>query len=141
MNAIRPVRLIAGLTGLAIVASPWPAAFAQSDTKSPTRAEVKEETRAANKSRELMPAGEGSPPVAKKPAPSTKTREERKAETMQARKEGQLQPGGQATYKASISQSSAKSTKARTDVKAETVQAGKEGKLMPAGEVIDPARK
>lgn len=141
MNAIKPIRLVSGLTGLAIAVAVWPAAHAQTETKPPTRAEVKEQTRAANKSGELMHAGEVLPADKSASAPSTKTREQRKSETMQARKEGQLVPGGQATYKSSMSQSNVKSTKARADVKTETQQAAKEKKLMPAGEVIDPAKK
>jgi hypothetical protein len=140
MKTIHPNRLIAGVAALAVGAL-WPVAFAQTETKAPTREEVKQETRAANKARKLMPAGEATP--VEKAAPSTKTRAERKAETMQARKEGKLVPGGEATYKSSMSQRDATkgSTKTRAERKAETAQAAKEKKLIPAGEVADPAKK
>jgi hypothetical protein len=141
MKAINPARLVAGFAGLAIAAALAPAAFAQTDTKPTSRAEVKEETRAANKAGKLMPAGEATP--AEKPASSAKTRAERKGETMQARKEGKLLTGGEATYKSSMSQRDAAkgSTKTRAERKAETKEAAKEKKLIPAGEAGEPAKK
>ena len=72
-----------------------PLAWAQSDaTSPPTRADVKAEARAANKARQLQPAGEGPSTDAAQKSASTKTKAERKAETLQARKEGKLPPAG-----------------------------------------------
>jgi hypothetical protein len=141
MTSIDPARLVAALAGLTIAAALTPAALAQTDTQPKSRAEVKEQTRAANKAGQLMPAGEVTP--ADKPASSTKTRAERKAETLEARKKGQLKPAGQATYDTNMSQRDATkgSTKTRAERKAETKQAAKDKKLIPAGEVADPAKK
>jgi hypothetical protein len=109
-------------------------ALAQSE--SPTRAEVKAETRAANKARQLQAAGEGpiSDPAAK--APSTKTKVERKAETLPARKEGKLSPAGIAgQLKTDKAIATARSTKTKEDRKAETRAAARAHQLAPAGEV------
>ena len=62
------------------------ASFAQASAPA-SRAEVKSETMAAEKAGKLTPAGEGSAPVEKSNAKSTKTRAERKAETQEARKD------------------------------------------------------
>ena len=68
-------------------------AFAQAS--SPTRAEVKAETKAAEKSGALTPAGEG--PVVGQPGRSSETtRAARKAKTKAEAKAGQLTPAGQA---------------------------------------------
>ena len=66
-----------------------------------SRADVKAETRALEKSGQLTPAGEGSPASADANFKSTKTRSERKAETVLAAKHHELQPAGPAgSYKA-----------------------------------------
>ena len=57
------------------------AAFAQASAP-PSRADVKAETKAAEKAGKLTPAGEGTAPAEAPGAKSTKTRAERKAETM-----------------------------------------------------------
>ena len=108
-------------------------AFAQAS--SPTRAEVKAETRAAEKSGKLTPAGEATP---KSPAPaatSTKTRAERKAETKMARDAGALRPAGEAPDLKAEKEEKARATgKDRAVRKAETKAAVKAGETTPAGE-------
>jgi len=95
-------------------------AFAQEKS----RAEVKEETKAANKSGEITT---GDMP-AKTPKPkSTKARSDVKAETAAAEKSGQIATGDLPAKTAKP-----KSTANRADVKAETKAATKEG--IPAGE-------
>jgi hypothetical protein len=109
------------------------AAFAQASAPL-SRAEVKAETRAAEKAGQLTPAGEGSAPVTKSAATGPKiTREQRKADTLQARKEGTLQPAG-VTQKTDDAIRKQKSTKTRAERKAETMEARKKGELVPAGE-------
>ena len=100
-----------------------------------SRADVKAETRAAEKSGQLTPAGEG--PM--QPAPgkaSTMTREQRKAATTEARKKGELFPAGPAgqTQAMDAADASKKSTKTPAERKAETAEARKKGELVPAGE-------
>ncbi|MBL8318735.1 MAG: DUF4148 domain-containing protein [Burkholderiaceae bacterium] len=97
-------------------------AFAQDKS----RAEVKEETKAAVKAGQTK-AGEGSPtaPAAK----SEKARADVKAETKTAVKAGETKAGeGKPAEKAP------KGEKARADVKADTKKAVKEGTTLPAGE-------
>lgn len=139
MNAIPTARLLAGMAGIAVAAALWPAAYAQTDSKPTSRAEVKEQTRAANKSGQMTPAGEAT--EKQKPPVSTKTKEQRKAETREANRGGGLGSPGQALYKSNMSQQTAgaNSTKTKADRKAETQQAKKEGKMMPAGEA--PAKQ
>jgi len=79
-----------------IAAAAMSTAVAQDNTPPASRAEVKAETRAAEKAGRLTPAGEGAAPTEKVTTKSTKTRAQRKAETMQARKSGDLAPAGEA---------------------------------------------
>lgn len=109
------------------------ASFAQASAPA-SRAEVKSETRAAEKAGKLTPAGEGSAPVEKSNAKSTKTRAERKAETQEARKDKKLTPAGQATTPAAVAAPATGPAAARSDVKAETKAAVKAGTTIPAGE-------
>lgn len=141
MTRAMTARLLASVSLLATTLALAPAAWAQSDNQPASRATVKEQTRDAKKSGQLMPAGEAMP--AEKPASSTKTRAQRKAETMEARKKGQLKPGGQSLHDANMSQrdSVKGSTKTRAERKAETRDAAKQKKLMPAGEAADPGKK
>jgi hypothetical protein len=136
MYTIHTTRLLVGMAGLACAAAFGPVAFAQTDSTPASRTEVKQETRAANKSGQLLPAGEVNAADKQKPAASTKTRAQRKAETLEAAKKGDLQSPGQSLYKTHMSQQKAmaNSTKTRAERKAETRQAAKEGKLPPAGE-------
>ena len=69
-------------------------ALAQDAASSPTRADVKAETKAAGKAGKLTPAGEG-PTAAAPAASSTKTRAERKAATKADAKAGKLTPAGE----------------------------------------------
>jgi len=119
-----------------------PMAWAQSDaTTSPSRADVKAETRAANKARQLQPAGEGPGTDSAAKAPSTKTKAERKAETLQARKEGKLSPAGIAgQLKTEKAINSAPSTRTKAERKAETRDAAKAHQLAPAGETAEPKK-
>ncbi|MEP6739596.1 MAG: DUF4148 domain-containing protein [Caldimonas sp.] len=109
-------------------------AFAQAS--SPTRAEVKAETKAAEKSGKLTPAGEGPGAMGAAPSTSsTKTRAERKAETRAAAKTGGLAPAGEgADMKADKAAAASKTTTDRAMRKAETASAAKARALTPAGE-------
>jgi hypothetical protein len=99
-----------------------------------SRAEVKAETKAAEKSGKLTPAGEAPAPVVNSTGVGpTTTRAERKAATLKARKEGTLQPAGP-TQKADVAIQKAPPTTTRAARKAATVEARKEGTLVPAGE-------
>jgi hypothetical protein len=110
--------------------------LAQSDSTPTSRADVKAQTRAANKAGELYRGGEA--PLPEKRFEPSKTRVERKAETITARKRGELVPPGEATYKAQLPMP-VRSDKTRADRKAETLKAAKEGTLSPSGEAEDPA--
>ena len=101
----------------------------------PTRAEVKAQTRAAQKAHQLVPPGEGSLP--ERPFKPQKTRGDRKAETKIARQNGQLLPAGEIEPKAPPFHSE----KTRAQRKAETRQAAKAGQLIPAGETLEPGAK
>jgi hypothetical protein len=116
-------------------------AMAQASAPPVSRAAVKAETRAAEKSGQLTPAGEDSPGAKVPDTKSTKTRAERKAETLLARKAGTLKPAGPGGTLADRTPSTAKSAKTRTERKAETLQAAKEGKLVPAGEGPETPKK
>ena len=114
-------------------------ALALAQASSPTRAEVKAQTKQAVKDRATTPAGEGIPDETKAPdTKSTKTRAERKAQTMEDRKEGQLAPAG--TRPDYPKGSKSKGDKTRAERKAETRDARKEGKLTPAGEAPTPGK-
>jgi hypothetical protein len=112
-------------------------AFAE--TEQPlTRAEVKSETKALEKSGKLTPAGEGSPVGADAHFTPTKTRSERKAETRLAEKNHELTPAGSAgLYKADAALRAQPTTRSRTERKAETKVAQKNRQLTPAGEGPD----
>jgi Domain of unknown function (DUF4148) len=123
---------------LTVVAAVAAAMFAQASfaqASSPSRADVKAETKAAEKSGQLTPAGEGSAPVAKSTAKSTTPRSTVKAETKAAEKAGQLTPAGEGA--APVDKSPMKSTKTRAERKAETRAAAKGKQLTPAGEGPD----
>jgi len=111
------------------------AALAQDNPAPASRAEIKAETKAAEKAGTLTPAGEGTAPTEKMTTRSTKTRAQRKAETLQARKSGDLMPAGDAEdLKADKAARSTTSTKTRAQRKAEERADAKAGKLIPAGE-------
>ena len=124
MNATHNTRLLAVIAFAAVLA---PVAYAASDTPPVSRAEVKEQTRAANKAGEMLPA-------------PTKTRAQRKAETLEANRNGALGDYGPNTYRTqniAPREALAKSTKTRAEGKAETMQAAKDRKMMPPGEAIE----
>jgi hypothetical protein len=137
MNSIHTTRLFAGMAGLAFAAAVGFPAYAQTDSQPASRAEVKEQTRAANKAGQ-MPAGEEDASKQQMPStPSTKTREQRMAETREANRNGGLGSPGQSLYKAnntSQRDALAKSTKTKAEGKSETMAAVKDKKMMPAGE-------
>src|SRR5689334_20691103 len=87
---------------LTVVAAAALAVFAQgafAQASSPSRADVKAETKAAEKSGKLAPAGEAADLKAEKAdksAKSTKTRDERKAQARADQKSGQMAPTGEA---------------------------------------------
>lgn len=123
--------LVAALAAVATFC--WQSAMAQASAPL-SRAQVKVETRAAEKAGQLTPAGQGGAPMAKASEPGpAKTRAQRKAETLEARKAGTLAPAGP-TQKADIADQARKSTKSRGERKAETLEAAKKGELVPAGE-------
>ncbi len=72
-------------------------AYAADPATPASRAEVKAETRAAQKAGELKPAGTMSPEQEPKQAKSTKSRASVKAETRAANKAGELTPAGQSS--------------------------------------------
>ena len=109
-------------------------AFAQA-ASSPTRAEVKADTKAAEKSGKLTPAGEATGSTTPSKA-SDKTREERKAATKADRSAGKLAPAGEATGSTTPSKGSEVDRAAR---KADTKAAVKSGKTQPAGEAAQPS--
>lgn len=111
----------------------WQSALAQASAPL-SRAEVKAETRAAEKAGQLTPAGQGSAPTVKaSDAGPAKTRAERKAETLAARKAGTLTPAG-SSQNPDAAERARKSTKTRAERKAETLEAAKKGELVPAGQ-------
>jgi hypothetical protein len=111
-------------------------AVAASD--SPSRAEVKAQTRAAQRAGQLTPAGEGFRRVAPQPA-STKTRAARKAEALQARRAGEFQKAGlEPEWKAARAAARVPSTTTRAQRKAATLAAARAGQLTPAGEGVKP---
>ncbi len=122
-----------------LLVAAFPVAFAMSIgtavAQSPkSRAEVKSETRAAERAGALTPAGEG-PVVSAPSARSTKSRADRKAETLQARAAGDLEPAGPAAgLREEQRENSRPSTVNRGDRKAATRAAEKAGRLVPAGE-------
>lgn len=129
-------RITLTLVGALCMALAARTSLAQGPSAPLSRDEVKSETRAAEKARQLTPAGEGSSPIPPKQAKSSYTRAQRKAATAQARKNGELIPAGEVADDETIGKQTAKtpSTKTRAQRKAETIAARKAGQLLPAGE-------
>jgi|SRR5450755_2748290 FlaG/FlaF family flagellin (archaellin) len=113
-------------------------AFAQASAPA-SRADVKSETKAAEKAGQLTPAGQGAAPMEKSTTKSTKTRAERKAETRAAAKAKELTPAGEGTNMKA--DTAGPSTKTRAERKAETKAAIKSGQTQPAGEAVPDAPK
>jgi hypothetical protein len=143
VNTHRTARLTAGIAGLVCAAFAL-AAYAQTDSKPTSRAEVKEQTRAANKSGQIATGEEDSMKSQMPKSASNKSRADAKAETKAANKGGGLGSPGQSSYKTyntSQRDQLAKSNKTRAEGKAETKQAIQEKKMIPAGEGSEPAKK
>jgi len=118
-----------------------PIAFSQG-AASPSRAEVKAETRALEKSGKLTPAGEGTSSGPEKNFQSSKTRAERKSETRLAAKNHELIPTGNAgLYKADVALRAQPTTRSRAERRAETRVAEKNRQLIPAGEGPDAPKR
>ncbi len=125
------------LVGVLAVAAALCAQAVYAQASAPlSRAQVKEETKAAEKAGQLTPAGQGGAPVSRSAATGpTKTRAERKAETQAARKAGSLTPAGEGqARKADVADAARAPTKTREQRKAETIEAKKKGELVPAGQ-------
>ena len=122
--------LVAALAAVATLC--WQSAMAQASAPV-SRADVKAETRAAEKAGKLTPAGQGGAPAAALASGPTRTRAQRKAETVEARRAGALAPAGP-TQKADNADRAKAATRTRADRKAETLDAAKKGELTPAGE-------
>jgi hypothetical protein len=114
-------------------------AFAQAS--SPSRADVKAETKAAEKSGKLTPAGEGPGAMTSGTAgPSDKTREQRKAQTKADAKAHNLTAAGEGPGAATSggTRGDKTSSTTREERKAQTKADAKAGKLQPAGESAGP---
>jgi len=128
---------------LTVVAAAAVALFAQgayAQASSPSRADVKAETKAAEKSGKLTPAGEGPGTMgtsAQKGATSSKSRSERKSETQAAAKSKQLTPAGEGPGNAGTGATPGSNT-TKEARKAETKAAAKNKQLTPAGEAATP---
>ncbi|MFI4932277.1 MAG: hypothetical protein ACHP83_18690 [Burkholderiales bacterium] len=137
MNASQLARLTALATVFAAAAATVPAALAQSDSSTLSRADVVEQTRVAIMAGQMLPAGELI--SANAPVASTRTREQRKAETLAANRNGALGdygPNAYRPYNAAFREALAASTKTRADGKAETRQAIKQNQMLRAGEAV-----
>ena len=107
-------------------------AYAAEPASAPkTRADVKAETAAAAKNKELTPAGEGKQAAPTK-AKSDKTRTEVKSDTAALEKQGKLAPAGEG--KSTTTPAPKTSDTTRAAVKADTTDAAKKKELTPAGE-------
>jgi hypothetical protein len=106
------------------------ATFAQ-DAAPASRADVKAETKAAEKAGKFTPAGEGAAMSDTSTPKSTKTKADRKAEVAAARKSGELAPAGPAP---DYPKTTTPSGKTRAERKAETRAAIKNHETLPAGE-------
>lgn len=116
--------------------------FAQTTSTSPSRAEVKAETRAAEKAGKLAPAGQGPGAMSSGASAgmSDKSRATGKSETKAARAEGNLKPAGEASeMKDDKKEKMARSTKTRDERKAQTRADVKSRSIQPAGEAAQPA--
>lgn len=131
MTTARSIKVFLSMSVAALAFASAQTAMAQSDDATTSRADVKAQTRAANKSNDLWRGGEA--PLPAKPFMSDKLRTERKGETIAARRAGELKAPGEADYKANVARP-ARTDKTRSERKAETLAAAKSGKLAPSGE-------
>ena len=132
------VFLSMSVAALAFASAQTAMAQAQGDDPTTSRADVKAQTRAANKSNDLWRGGEG--PLPTQPFMSEKSRSQRKGDTISARRAGELKPSGEADYKANVARP-ARTDKTRAERKSETLAAAKSGNLAPSGEGGDAAPK
>jgi len=109
---------------------------AAAQASSPSRADVKAETAAANKSGELAGPGVHGPSGPSTTGKSTMTREQRKKATAEANKKGEL--AGAGVHGPSGTPHSGTSTMTREQRKKETAEANKKGQLAPAGDTNKP---
>jgi hypothetical protein len=135
LKTLHPFRIVASLCFTVILGTLAPAGAAQGTE--PSRAEVKSQTKAANKANELWRGGEA--PLPQQPFQPQKSREDRKAETLNARKRGEILPPGLANFKANTARPP-RSDRTRAERKAETLQAVKDGTLSPSGEAEDSGK-
>jgi hypothetical protein len=116
-------------------------AFAQSGSSGSSRADVKAQTRAAQKAGELPAAGEGLRRVDPQ-ARSSKTRQERKGEALAAGKAGEFKRAGiEPEWKEARELARTPSTTTRADRKSNTRAAAQAGQLTPAGEASEARRR
>jgi hypothetical protein len=139
-------KTLSSLTVAVIAAFAAQGAMAQA-ASSPSRADVKKETAAANKAGQIPGTGTSNVPDAaagqqspkEKSATSTTTRDDRKKTTAEANKAGAIQGTGTsstpdaAAGQQSPKQQAATSTTTRDDRKKETAEANKAGTI-PTGE-------
>jgi hypothetical protein len=135
VKRLNAMRIVAGAASAVLIGLFAQASAAQDSDRS--RAEVKSQTKGANKSGDLWRGGEA--PLPQQSFQPQKSRQDRKAETLNARQQGALLPSGQATFKAHTAQPP-RSDRTRAERKAETLQAAKNGTLAPSGEAEDPAK-
>ena len=113
-------------------------AYAQTESKPTSRAEVKEQTKAANKAGQIATGEEDSMKSQMPKTKSDKSRADTKAETKAAAKGGGLGSPGQQRFKTenySQRDQLAKSTKTKAEGKAQTLAAARAHQLMPPGEM------
>ncbi len=108
---------------------------AQAQASSPTRADVKAETRAAEKAGQIPGPGVRGP-TGHAPTGTPVNRADRKKATRDAEKAGQLTPPG-ASNRADNAIRAKPTTRSRAERKAETRAANKKGELVPAGQGPD----
>jgi len=134
MSVMRQIKRITRCCALGAMCVATTSVLAQAASE-PTRAQVKAETRAAEKAGLLTPAGEAAAFSKPLPTTSAKSRVERKAETRQARREHKLAEAGEsAEVETDASARSTASNRTRAERKAETLGARKAKTLVPAGE-------
>jgi hypothetical protein len=138
MTTAGSIKVFLSMSVAALAFASAQTAMAQSDDPTTSRADVKAQTRAANKSNDLWRGGEASLPT--QPFMSEKSRSQRKGDTIGARRAGELKPSGEADYKANVARP-ARTDKTRAERKSETLAAAKSGNLAPSGEGGDGAPK
>ena len=109
---------------------------AAAQASSPSRADVKAETSAANKSGELAGPGVHGPSGPATTGKSTTTRADRKKTTAEANKKGEL--AGAGVHGPSGPAPTGTSTMTREERKKATAEANKKGELAPAGDTNKP---